>query len=127
MLHELKKLTCHPTSDEFFLRIKKKLPNISLASVYRNLDLLSDKGLIKRLETGGKQKRYDGNTMRHHHIRCLSCGKVEDFMKDIRSAEGVLENLLQSDDNLKDFHIEFTSFCKDCSIKNQYFKKGEEK
>ena len=80
ILEELKKTTSHPTADEVFLMVRQRLPRISLGTVYRNLELLSENGLIQKLDWSGRQKRYDGNFENHYHIRCLNCGRVEDVL-----------------------------------------------
>ncbi len=54
ILEELKGLTCHPTADELYERVRKRLPNISLGTVYRNLELMADNGVILKIETSGK-------------------------------------------------------------------------
>lgn len=78
ILRELRGVTSHPTADEIYLRVRKIVPRISLGTVYRNLEVLSEMGLVLKLEYGGGQRRYDGNPARHHHIRCAGCGKVGD-------------------------------------------------
>ena len=72
----------HFTADEVYARVRKKLPNISLGTVYRNLDLLSQAGLIKRLHLGGRQKQYDGGMHKHYHVRCVRCGRISDVSAD---------------------------------------------
>lgn len=71
-------MTSHPTADELYQRVKAQLPRISLATVYRNLEVLSQEGVIQKLETGGRQKRFDGEPKNHCHIRCVRCGRVDD-------------------------------------------------
>ncbi len=68
----------HRTADEVYARVRKKLPNISLGTVYRNLDILSRAGLIRTLHLGGRQKQYDGGTHRHYHVQCIRCGRISD-------------------------------------------------
>ncbi len=82
ILEELKALTCHPTADELYEIVRKRLANISLGTVYRNLDLMASTGIILKIESGGKN-RFDGNAMPHPHLRCTECGKVEDIMFDV--------------------------------------------
>jgi Fur family ferric uptake transcriptional regulator len=53
ILEELKKVTSHPTANEVYDMVRKRLPRIGLGTVYRNLDLLADKGIIRKLEFGG--------------------------------------------------------------------------
>ena len=49
----------HLTADELYERVKKSMPRISLATVYRNLETLSETGVIAKLEISGRQKRFD--------------------------------------------------------------------
>ena len=70
ILEELNNLKTHPTADDLYQVVKVKVPRISLGTVYRNLEILSSDGLIKKLEIGGAQKRFDGDLSDHHHVRC---------------------------------------------------------
>lgn len=79
ILDELCNLTSHPTADELYYLLRKKMPKISLGTVYRNLDLLSEQGVIQKLDVGGTQKRFDGNAATHYHVRCIKCGRVDDL------------------------------------------------
>ena len=82
ILEELRKVTVHPTADEIFAMVRRVMPHISLATVYRNLEILSSLGLVQKLECAGSQRRYDGNPERHHHIRCIGCGSVNDVSSE---------------------------------------------
>jgi len=79
ILEELRKLTSHPTAAKLCEIVRRRLPNISLGTVYRNLELLSQLGVIQKLEGGG-EARFDGNAAQHAHIRCLACGCVADVL-----------------------------------------------
>jgi len=79
ILEELRKVTSHPTAYEIYLMVRRRLPRISLGTVYRNLDFLARCGMIQQLELKGTQKRYDGNPTPHYHIRCFNCGRIEDI------------------------------------------------
>lgn len=79
ILEELKKVKTHPTAEEVFKAVKKRLPNVSLATVHRNLDDLAGVGLILRLKVGGELKRFDATVGEHYHVRCLKCGRVADL------------------------------------------------
>ena len=72
----------HPTADEVYAKVRVALPRISLGTVYRNLEELARRGLISRIEIGGTQRRYDGETCEHCHVRCLGCGHVKDAEVD---------------------------------------------
>jgi Fur family transcriptional regulator, ferric uptake regulator len=78
ILEELQKLTSHPTAVDVYETVRRRLPRISLGTVYRNLELLAELGSIRKLEIGVGQARFDGNMEHHHHIRCQSCGNVGD-------------------------------------------------
>lgn len=79
VLDQLCTLRTHPTADELYQLLRCQLPHISLGTVYRNLELLSDQGVIQRLELSGHQRRYDGNAAQHCHIRCTVCDRVADL------------------------------------------------
>jgi len=69
----------HPTADWVYRRARRRLPRISLGTVYRNLKYLAEEGAIREIHAGGHPARFDGNTGRHYHIRCLGCGRVNDL------------------------------------------------
>lgn len=69
----------HPTADELFQIIRQKLPTISLATVYRNLNFLAEQGEIRKLSMPGMPDRFDWQLMPHDHLVCDKCGKVYDF------------------------------------------------
>ena len=78
VLDELKKLTSHPTAAELYIITRRRLPRISLGTVYRNLEVLSQMGTIQKLKISGSEARYDGNPARHYHVCCVYCGRVDD-------------------------------------------------
>jgi len=78
ILEELRKENIHPTADALYEMVRKRLPRISLGTVYRNLEILTALGEIQTLEMSGSQKRYDGVPNKHYHIRCVHCGRVDD-------------------------------------------------
>lgn len=80
ILQKLREVTSHPTADEIYAMTREKLPKISLGTVYRNLELLTRQGQILCLESGGAQKRFDGNIMAHCHVRCAECGRIGDVV-----------------------------------------------
>ena len=79
ILRELKKSKGHLTADELYERVKKFMPRISLATVYRNLEILSDVKMIKKLEISGRQKRFDSELEDHDHIYCVECHRIENL------------------------------------------------
>ena len=79
ILDELRKVTSHPTADTIYEMVRKRLPRISLGTVYRNLEVLAEQGEILKLNVGGARMRFDGNISEHCHIRCVVCGRVDDL------------------------------------------------
>jgi Fur family ferric uptake transcriptional regulator len=114
ILEELRKVTTHPTASELYDMVRQRLPRIGLGTVYRNLELLSDCGIIKKLETGGEQKRFDGNTGPHYHIRCNKCGRVDDIhiplFEDLDAQAANCCNY-----TILGHHIEFSGICANCN------------
>ena len=83
ILDELRKVTSHPTADELYEIVRQRLPRISLGTVYRNLEVLSENGEVLKLESAGSQKRFDGDVSDHCHVRCVRCGRVGDVMGSV--------------------------------------------
>ena len=69
ILEELKKANSHLTADGVYDVVRQQLPRISLGTVYRNLEILSESGVIKKLEFGSSQKLFDGRPENHYHVR----------------------------------------------------------
>jgi Fe2+ or Zn2+ uptake regulation protein len=69
----------HPTAEEIYHEVVKELPNISLTTVYRNLNKLAEQGVIKRLLIPDQPDRFEKNPMKHYHISCKVCGLFEDL------------------------------------------------
>ncbi len=81
ILDTLRSMVSHPTADEVYEAVRGILPHISLGTVYRNLEVLTEMGLIMRLDIGGGQRRYDGRAERHYHLRCINCERVVDIRR----------------------------------------------
>ena len=120
ILEEVRKACNHPTADEIYKNVRKKLPHISMGTVYRNLDVLAEFGLIKKIEPDFPQMRFDGNTKKHYHITCLHCGAIEDA--PIEPSDNSLKNLENALGNLTKHGIfghklEFIGLCSKCREK----------
>ena len=79
ILEELRLCRNHPSADELYLRVRERLPRISLGTVYRNLELMASQGIISRFDASSGQKRFDPIAEQHCHFRCTACGKIEDI------------------------------------------------
>ena len=77
ILAELRSRKDHPTAEDLYLTLKAEMPNLSLGTVYRNLNMLASDGVILKISFEGAD-RYDGNKELHYHFQCLECGCVTD-------------------------------------------------
>ncbi|WP_062197463.1 peroxide-responsive transcriptional repressor PerR [Massilibacterium senegalense] len=69
----------HPTADEIFKALEDNFPNMSVATVYNNLRVFKEAGLVKELTYGDASSRFDWVTTEHYHAICEECGKIVDF------------------------------------------------
>jgi Fur family transcriptional regulator, peroxide stress response regulator len=69
----------HPTADEIYKALESNFPNMSVATVYNNLRVFKEAGLVKELTFGDASSRFDANMMDHYHVICQECGKITDF------------------------------------------------
>lgn len=103
----------HPTVDDVYEGVRKKLTRISKATVYNNLKFLSEKGLIKEVNVKGVS-RFEANLEPHHHTICIECGEITDY-----ESEELSEYAMKIAETIKDFKIEsadtnFYGICKKC-------------
>jgi Fur family transcriptional regulator, peroxide stress response regulator len=75
----LRSIDSHPTAEQVFASVRRRLPNISLATVYKALDALVDAGLAARLADEQGPVRYDGKAHPHYHLRCERTGQLCDL------------------------------------------------
>ena len=109
----LSRVEHHPTAEEVYLAVKRKLPRISLATVYKNLEKLVECGAATKLSYGDAAARYDIRTDHHYHTRCLGCGEL----RDLESAKGLklLQQLVpESGFEVEDYRLELLGRCRDC-------------
>lgn len=121
----------HLSAEDVHDVLREKRMEIGLATVYRTLDLLSDLGILQKMEFGDGCARYEVNTTdpskhHHHHLICTKCGKVYEFDDDL------LEDLEQdiakkSGFQIRDHQVKFFGICKDCQEKEGAGKTGEAK
>ncbi len=114
ILRELRSVTSHPTADELYAMLRPEMPQISLGTVYRNLEQMSQAGIIRKLETAGKQKRFDGDLSPHHHMRCRRCGAVVDIAcESLNEVSASLGELLPAL-HCESFYLELSGVCEHC-------------
>ena len=113
VLDELSRTRAHPKADEIYQMVRKKLPHISFGTVYRNLRLLKELGLVRELSYGKNFSRYEAYYDNHQHFTCKSCGRVMDIDKPLNipaSNVRVDGSSLEVDE----FRLEFYGTCDDC-------------
>ena len=116
ILEELRATDQHPSADDLYSRVKQKLPRISLGTVYRNLEILTELGEIQTIASAGNLKRFDGKAHNHYHMRCLGCDGLFDAPLEVIDA---LERALQkkTDFRVLSHHLEFVGFCRNCQAR----------
>ncbi len=113
ILEVLKNIRTHPTADEVYQMVKKTVPNMSLGTVYRNLEILSQCGLIRKIETGGGPKRFDGNINDHQHVRCIECGRLDDIQCESLDLRNEISGI-HCGYEIVDCNVEFLGICPRC-------------
>lgn len=106
----------HPTADDIYKALEGKFPNMSVATVYNNLRVFREVGLVKELTFGDASSRFDFVTTQHYHVICDSCGKIVDFHYP---GLDEVEQLASHVTGFKISHhrLEVYGSCPDCAIK----------
>lgn len=114
ILLTLRELKGHVTAQQVHVRLAKEHPQISLATVYRNLNLLSQSGEARKIPMPDKGDRYDFRTDRHYHLYCTVCGRFEDA--PALSLESVLQEACEkSGYMLQGYDLVFRGSCPHCA------------
>lgn len=79
IFREVARAADHPSAEMVHRRVRKRMPTVSLDTVYRTLWLLNDHHLITSLGPSRERTRFDANLTRHHHFVCVQCGLTRDF------------------------------------------------
>ncbi len=118
ILEELRKLTSHPTATDLYNIVRKRLPKISLGTVYRNLERLTETGIIQKLELTGNESRFDAMVVRHNHVRCVECGRVDDLL-DLPDDPLIERPAIIDGYRIEGYHLEFYGVCPHCYKKSK--------
>ena len=112
----LKYLRCvmsHPTAEQIYLAVKRKLPHISLGTVYRNLDFLSRQNFLLELQGNDDKTHYDGHMDQHDHFVCENCRKIYDIDEIRRSGKNPKLKI----GTVKSVHLNYYGICRSCQNK----------
>lgn len=103
----------HPTADEIYRALEPDFPNMSVATVYNNLRVFKEAGLVHELTYGDASSRFDANTADHYHAICTKCGKIKDF--DYPSLDPVERQAAEETGyHVHSHRMEVYGVCEDC-------------
>ena len=113
ILQTLQENVVHPNADYIYQKVRQKLPNISLATVYRNLKQLSEQGVIRSIEGLDDSVHFDHNTGKHHHFICTRCKKIFDIDDSVTA--GLDAKILETYGAcVETSDFTFKGLCEDC-------------
>ncbi len=106
----------HPTADDIYKALEHKFPNMSVATVYNNLRVFRESGLVNELTYGDNASRFDFVTNNHYHMICESCGKIVDFhYPGLDEVEHLAAHVTGF--NVNSHRLEVYGTCPDCQEK----------
>lgn len=116
ILSYLLDIDTHPTVDEIYKALESKFPSMSLATVYNNLKVFVETGLVRELTYGDGASRFDADMSDHYHAICESCGKIEDFRHEpLTEVEHAAER--STGFRVRGHRMEVYGLCPDCLVK----------
>ncbi len=105
----------HPNAEQIHNYVKKKYPMVSLSTIYKTLDMLRERRLVKEIEVGG-ETRFDGHIDEHINLICIKCGKIDDL--DESSISGIQSRAARKTKYLiLKSRFEFLGYCSACKNK----------
>ena len=105
----------HPGAGDIFRKVRKRVPNISMSTVYYTLDMLKEEGLLRELEFYDQDNRYDVTVTDHINLICKKCGKIEDFPGELPYSCTQVQQ--KTDFQPMAMRYEYYGYCKDCRRK----------
>ena len=122
ILDFLKTTRSHPTADQVYDSVRKIIPSISKGTVYRNLQVLIDSGIVSVLDIRGTLSRYEVRQAAHYHFRCEGCGRVVDL--DLPVDPGLDDRVSKRTGFVVSGHqTEFRGWCASCRQPSQNIQK----
>ncbi|NEW09137.1 peroxide-responsive transcriptional repressor PerR [Paenibacillus sp. SYP-B3998] len=104
----------HPTADDIYKSLESKFPNMSVATVYNNLKVFIEAGLVRELTYGDSSSRFDADMTDHYHAQCEVCGKITDFdyppLLDVEETAA-----FQTGFQVRGYRLEVYGVCTDCA------------
>ena len=113
ILDVIQQSSCHPTADQVYQQLKPTYPGLSLATVYRNIALFKEQGIIRSVGVVDGLEHFDGDTTTHTHFVCSRCGQVRDL--DFALPGALLQQAQAcSGGTITSFQLQFYGLCPDC-------------
>ncbi len=114
ILKILRNTDTHPTASWIYDELKKDFNNLSMGTVYRNVNILIDQNLVTKIEAGSSFDRFDGNVEPHYHFICRECDSIYDM--PIQLMEELNEQANQSiNHQVEEHRINFYGLCENCN------------
>ncbi|WP_078430878.1 peroxide-responsive transcriptional repressor PerR [Alkalihalobacterium alkalinitrilicum] len=109
----------HPTADDIYKALEGRFPNMSVATVYNNLRMFKEVGIVKELTYGDSSSRFDCVTTEHYHVICTDCGKIVDFhYPGLDEVETLAEHVTNFD--VSNHRMEIYGICPECKKKSTH-------
>lgn len=123
VLQYLDQTDSHPTAEMIHDWLASRLKGVSLATVYNILHLYRDMGIVMELSYGDTSARWDGNFQNHYHITCTTCGRVDDYRRDLIPK---IEEEAERATGFRVTHhrVELSGVCPDCQARGDYAAQG---
>jgi Fur family peroxide stress response transcriptional regulator len=116
IFEEVVRSTDHPTAEELFLRMRNRMPTLSLDTVYRTLAVLEKAGVVVRLNIAQAATRFEGILEPHHHLVCRECSAINDIVWPELDTMA-LPPVTREWGHIEKRHIELTGLCNACLAK----------
>jgi len=118
IFREVAQSTDHPDVEKVYQGVRKRMPTVSLDTVYRTLGWLKELGLITTIGPPRERTRFDANLSHHHHFVCVQCGLTRDFYSD-KFDKLALPESIQSIGYVETTQVEVKGFCLKCAAKGK--------
>ena len=118
ILDALKSSKSHPSADMVYDFVRARIPNVSLGTVYRNLETMYRNKMIVKIETPDGQKRFDYNTEAHPHFHCDKCGKIEDIPMELEAPAPDPGSSWMQQRVITSSTLHYRGLCADCAGEN---------
>jgi Fur family transcriptional regulator, peroxide stress response regulator len=115
---ELAKTEEHPAAEAIYNRVRKRMPTVSLDTIYRTLNLLEQKGVISKVGAYGDRTRFDATIDPHQHFVCTKCGLIQDLY--CREFDGLeTPRTVASVGEVQSIHVELRGVCSSCRLRRK--------